>query len=408
MGSSYPSDSENKALDTNPISSGSSSARRLLHDPWASMELLLTRLTDTAGAQQSILAAVEAARDAVDADAAFWYSRNKRQITSQIGLAALQTAQAKTLAEEMLGRLDPQKDVILWTNPSGRAHDNLPDSALLVAAPRTQGCIVTLSYDPVKTFDETDAKVARMAMKMLLSQRTQSATGTKQLLMGLLHSLTTIIDAKDPYTAGHSERVARIAVLITKQMKLNTQSEGDVYLAGLLHDVGKIGVRDDLLQRPGKLNAEEMEEIRQHPLIGDRIVASIKPFERLRPAVRNHHEWFNGKGYPDRLAGENIPILARVLAVADACDAMMSPRRFRAARSPHEIDLIFHSEAGRQFDPQVVKAFMTIRHEVYPPIYQKGIGESAFHAIENIVENLSEGSMMRLPTIGEREDVKKS
>ena len=142
-----------------------------------------------------------------------------------------------------------------------------------------------------------------------------------------------------------------------------------------------------------------MTEVRQHPIIGERIVASIKPFDRLRPAVRHHHEAYDGRGYPDRLMGENIPLLGRVLAVADACDAMMSPRRYRSARAPHEIDNVFNSESGRQFDPLVVQAFMSVRHEIYPPIYQKGIGESAFHAIETIVDNMTDASMLKLPSL---------
>jgi HD-GYP domain-containing protein (c-di-GMP phosphodiesterase class II) len=106
--------------------------------------------------------------------------------------------------------------------------------------------------------------------------------------------------------------------------------------------------------------------------------------------VRNHHEHFDGSGYPDGLAGEAIPQLARVLCVADALDAMMSPRRYRPARSPIEIDAVMKSESGKQFDPVVVAAFMAVRHQIYPPIYQKGIGESAYHAIQSMVENQTE------------------
>lgn len=172
-----------------------------------------------------------------------------------------------------------------------------------------------------------------------------------------------------------------------------------MYLAGLLHDVGNIGVRDELLQKPGKLTREEMEEVQQHPLIGDRIVASIKPFDRLRAGVRHHHERFDGGGYPDKLAKDDIPLVARILGLADACDAMMSARRYRPARTPVEIDGVFTREAGRQFDPIVVRAFMAVRHEIYPPIYQKGLGESAFHAIENIVDNMTDASAMQLPPL---------
>lgn len=370
-------------------------------DPWAALEHLLQRLTDSANTAQSVAAAVEATREAVGADAAFWYSKGSGKVVGPAGPVGFPQDRAAALAKELLARLAPNQDVIRWANPAGKGGAGVPDSAVLVAGPRTQGCLVAVSFDPARGFGDADAKAVRLAMKMLLAQRTQAAAGTKQLLHGLLHALTTIIDAKDPYTAGHSERVARIAVLVARQMGLSPAAEGDVFLAGLLHDVGKIGIRDELLQKPGKLTTEEVDEIRQHPVIGERIVATIRPFDRLRGAVRNHHERFAGSGYPDQLAGDAIPPLARLLAVADACDAMMSPRRYRSARSPAEIDRIFQEEAGRQFDPQVVRAFMAVRHEIYPPIYQKGIGDSAYHAIEGIVDNLTDASMLRLPKLAD-------
>jgi HD-GYP domain-containing protein (c-di-GMP phosphodiesterase class II) len=369
-----------------------------MRDPWLVLESLLVKLGEATSTNQSVALAVEAARSAVDADVAYWYARNSGKVTGLCGSRDYPAERAGSLARQLLGRLPAGNETLRWVNPDG-ATEKIPDSAVVVSDGRTQGCLVVLGFDPGRRFDDGDTKAVRMALKMLLAQRAQGQASMKSLLLGLLHCLTTIIDAKDPYTAGHSERVARIAVLLVKQMGLSPAQEGDVFLAGLLHDVGKIGLPDELLQRPGRLNGAEMEEMRKHTIIGDRIVTSIKPFERLRPAVRNHHEHYDGKGYPDKLAGEAIPLLARVLAVADACDAMMSPRRYRSARSPYEIDAVFTAEAGQQFDPAVVRAFMAIRHEIYPPIYQKGIGESAFHAIESIVDNLTDNSMLRLPAL---------
>jgi HD domain len=367
-------------------------------DPWPLLESLLLKLGDATSTNQSVSLAVESARAAVDADVAFWYSRNNGKVTALGGPREYAPERAASLARQLLGRLPAGNETLRWVNPDAPS-DKIPDSAVIVVDPRTQGSIVVLGFEPNHRFDDGDTKAVRMALKMLLAQRAQSQASTKSLLLGLLHCLTTIIDAKDTYTAGHSERVARIAVLLVKQMGLSPALEGDVFLAGLLHDVGKIGLPDELLQRPGRLNDSEMQEMRRHTIIGDRIVASIKPFERLRPAVRNHHEHFDGKGYPDGLAGEAIPFLARVLAVADACDAMMSPRRYRSARSPFEIDAVFTAEAGVQFDPAVVMAFMAVRHEIYPPIYQKGIGESAFHAIGSIVDNMTDSSMLSMPVL---------
>lgn len=384
-------------MSSSSVSSLSASSLRLPRDPWPPLEQLLMRLSDTANTSQAVLAAVTAAQEAIGADAGFWYSKGSGKVAGLVGPPHFAPDRAASLARELIARLPAEQEFLRWSNPQPRASDAVPDSALLVAGPKTHGCIVAVGFDPARRFDDGDAKAVRMAMKMLLAQRAQAVAGTKQLLNGLLHCLTTIIDAKDPYTAGHSERVARIAVLVAKQLGLSGSAEGDVYLAGLLHDVGKIGVRDEVLQKPGKLTPEEFDEIRQHPVIGDRIVASIRPFDRLRPAVRHHHERWDGGGYPDRLAGEAVPQLARLLSVADAVDAMMAPRRYRPARSPNEIDQILRAEAGRQFDAGMVKAFMAVRHEVYPPIYQKGIGESAYHAIEGIVDNLTDASLLLPP-----------
>lgn len=369
-------------------------------DPWSILEGLLHTLTQATGSTRSIQATVQAAAEAISADAAFWYSRSAGRTLAIAGPQELDPEWSARFAKSVLDRMPPADEMCVWTNPHPTPDE--PTAAVLCRSPRTHGCIVGLSFTPGRVFDDGDVKVARFTLKMLLTQRTQAQAGIKHLLAGLLQSLTTIIDAKDPYTAGHSERVARIATLIAKQMDLPTDQVGDVYLAGLLHDVGNIGVRDELLQKPGKLTREEMEEVQQHPLIGDRIVASIKPFDRLRAAVRHHHERFDGGGYPDKLAKDEIPLIARILCLADACDAMMSARRYRPARTPVEIDGVFTREAGRQFDPIVVRAFMAVRHEIYPPIYQKGLGESAFHAIENIVDNMTDASAMQLPPLKKR------
>ncbi len=372
-------------------------------DPWAALEVLLQNLTDTTSSTRSIQATVAAAADTLGADAAFWYSLSNDKVLAVAGPRAVDAGWAAKFARTLAQKATDGEEVVRWTNPpGGKEPPEEPAAALLCRSAKTNGCLVALTYDPDRRFDDGDVKVARFTLKMLLGQRAQAQAGTKQLLVGLLHSLTTVIDAKDPYTAGHSERVARIATLIAKQMHLSAAVVGDVYLAGLLHDVGKIGIRDEVLQKPGKLTREEYEEVQQHPVVGERVVASIKPFDRLRGGVRHHHERWDGGGYPDKLAREDIPLLARVLAVADACDAMMSHRRYRPARSPVEIDAVFTRESGRQFDPAVVKAFMAVRHEIYPPIYQKGIGESAFHAVNQIVENLTDATMERLPANTDR------
>jgi hypothetical protein len=353
------------------------------------LEDLLQKLTDTTNSGQAVRATVEAAREGVGAEVAFWYSKGGGRVTALAGAGPMSADQCGQFARRLLAAIPADPEVFRWVNPGGPGPD-LPAAALVARTARSGGCVVVMTFTAGRRFDAGDEEVARMALKMLVGLRAHAQVATKQLLNGLVHSLTAVIDAKDPYTAGHSERVARIAVLIGRQLGLGAAATGDLFLAGLVHDIGKIGVRDAVLWKPDKLTPAEFEEVRQHPAIGERIVAGIGPFQRLCPAVRHHHERYDGTGYPDGVAGDAIPFPARVLAVADALDAMMSPRRYRPARSPVEIDAVFDREAGGQFDPAVVAGFMAVRTQIYPPIYQKGIGESAFHAIENIVENLTE------------------
>jgi len=353
------------------------------------LENLLDTLTDARNSPQALQATVEATREGTGADVAFWHPKNGGRATAVAGACPLQPDHCAAFARKLLSAVPGDRDVFRWASPE-TPRDDHPSAALVARTPRAGGCVVALSFVVGRRFDAADEEVARMAMKMLSGIRAHAQSATKQLLNGLVHSLTTVLDAKDPYTAGHSERVARIAVLIGTQLGLSRATVGDVFIAGILHDLGKIGVRDEVLWKPGKLTPEEFDEVKLHPVIGQKIVASIEPLRRLCPAVRHHHERFDGSGYPDGLAGEEIPLLGRVLAVADAVDAMMSPRRYRPARSPVEIDAILARESGKQWDPAVVAAFSAVRTQVYPPIYQKGIGESAYHAIENIVEDQTE------------------
>jgi HD-GYP domain-containing protein (c-di-GMP phosphodiesterase class II) len=352
------------------------------------LEGLLDVLTGTPNSPEAVAAAVAAAREGVGADVGFWFSKASARAGALSG-DAMTPDQCAAFARKLLAVVPAELEVFRWANPDHAAAGQ-PAAAVVARLGRAGGCIVVLSFTPGRRFDVGEGEVVRMALKMLLGLRAHAQTATKQLLNGLVHSLTAVLDAKDPYTAGHSERVARIAVLLGRQMELPGPAVGDLFLAGLVHDLGKIGTRDEVLWKAGKLTDSEYEEIKQHPAIGEKIVASIEPFRRLCPAVRHHHERYDGKGYPDRLAGEAIPLPARVLGVADALDAMMSPRRYRPARSPLEIDAVFAQETGKQFDPAVVTAFMAVRHEIYPPIYQKGIGESAFHAIDTLVDNQTE------------------
>lgn len=186
-------------------------------------------------------------------------------------------------------------------------------------------------------------------------------------LLAFVRNLTTAIDAKDAYTRGHSERVARMAAWLGWELGCDQSQCATLLLAGLLHDVGKIGLRTNVLRKPGKLTADEFAHVQSHVEIGLRMLHGIPPLESILPAVRHHHERWDGQGYPDRLAGEEIPRIARILAVADAFDAMTSDRPYRRALSMDEVKRTLDLGAGVQWDPQVVDAYLGMSGPVDAP-----------------------------------------
>ena len=185
-----------------------------------------------------------------------------------------------------------------------------------------------------------------------------------ELMRGIIRALTAAIDAKDQYTCGHSDRVARIAVRLAQELGCDAAAINTIYLAGLLHDIGKIGIADIVLQKPGKLSDEEYQHIKSHPEIGHRILHDLKKLDNVLPVILHHHEAWNGAGYPLQLKSEQIPLAARIVAVADSYDAMGSDRPYRKGMSDDKIDEIFRSETGRQWDPEVVAAFFRARDDL--------------------------------------------
>lgn len=186
----------------------------------------------------------------------------------------------------------------------------------------------------------------------------------QQLVISFVSSLVRSLDAKDPYTRGHSERVALIARRLGEELNLPLDDLKDLYLSGLVHDIGKIGVDDAILRKPGRLTEEEMAHIQRHPEIGYNILSGLKNLKSVLPGVRHHHESYTGKGYPDGLKGESIPLMARIIAVADSFDAMGSDRPYRQGMPISKVSEILERGAGDQWDPQVIAAFFAAREDI--------------------------------------------
>ncbi len=184
------------------------------------------------------------------------------------------------------------------------------------------------------------------------------------LVVDVIHTLVGVIEAKDAYTCGHSDRVALIARRLGEELGLELGECDDLFLSGLLHDIGKIGISDDILLKPGQLTEQEFAQVKLHPVTGARLLQGLRPLEKLIPGVLHHHEAVDGSGYPHGLQGEQIPHMARILAVADAFDAMTSDRPYRSGLPVAKAESILSNGAGKQWDAEVVKAILEIHADI--------------------------------------------
>lgn len=180
--------------------------------------------------------------------------------------------------------------------------------------------------------------------------------------------LRQTVEAKDPYTRGHSDRVSEFSVLIGKNMGLDDETLHILKIGGLFHDIGKIGIPDSILLKESKLSDEEYSQIKNHPTIGAHMLGDAAVFKDIIPIVKHHHERFDGKGYPSQLAGENIPFIARIAAVADTFDAMTSKRTYRDALPLSVVKEEIEKCSGTQFDPAIAKVFLDILNNDYKSI----------------------------------------
>lgn len=184
-------------------------------------------------------------------------------------------------------------------------------------------------------------------------------------LFSTLYAFVAALEARDPYTQQHSRRVSEVSVMIGKELGCTDEELDILQFAGHLHDIGKIGIRDDILLKPGRLNDEEYEKIKEHPVIGADIVSQLGLWTKEQEIIRHHHEFYNGKGYPRGARGDEIPRLARILSVADSFDAMASDRAYRRKMSKEKVINIIKQESGKQFDPEAVAAFLKISDKAW-------------------------------------------
>src|SRR5688500_2916971 len=282
------------------------------------------------------------------------------------GSLSLPPGKVHRLSGDLMKVLNGRKSPLLVNNlAADKTFAWLGDSAKQIIAVPLQrqdqilGCLFGIDK-MTGEFDSVDSKLLNSIANesAIYLENVTLFADVHGLMMGLLHSLTSAVDAKDAYTCGHSERVALLSRHLAKTIKLTDAEVERIYMAGLLHDVGKIGVPEAVLQKPGKLTNEEFDQMKKHPEIGARILADIKQIRDIIPGVLHHHERYDGKGYPGGLAGEDIPMMGRILCLADCFDAMTSNRTYRKAL-PLEVALTeIRRCSGTQFDPGFAEAFL--------------------------------------------------
>jgi putative nucleotidyltransferase with HDIG domain len=207
--------------------------------------------------------------------------------------------------------------------------------------------------DLAEDFNQMSSHIGRY-----VQQLRQAAQVNRDLFIGSLRAFVAAIDAKDPYTRGHSERVAAVSRVIARSLGLPEDVQHKIWIGALLHDVGKIGVEDQVLRKAGKLSDEEFTQMKAHTVIGADIMAPIEQLREAIPAIRSHHEAWNGRGYPDGLRGEQIPLFARIVGVADTFDAITTNRPYQKAYSLHFAVETITRLTGSRFDAKIVTAFL--------------------------------------------------
>jgi HD-GYP domain-containing protein (c-di-GMP phosphodiesterase class II) len=285
----------------------------------------------------------------------------------QIGEGAPRDADLIRLTEQLNNRLQSGGKQVLINKAKEEPEFSWAQNWLkhFVAYPLRQdgtelGVCYTINCTDAGDYTSVDVQLFRAVVDRLAAalHNQHLYDDLADLLMGMLHALVNSVDAKDPYTFGHSGRVAYFSRALANEAGLSRVECERVYLSGLLHDIGKIGVPDAVLTKPGRLTNEEFDLLKKHPEIGQRILSRVRQIQDLVPGVLYHHERMDGRGYPHGLAGQDIPLFGRIICIADSFDAMTSNRTYRAALPIPMAIAELRRCSGSQFDPFLAEKFL--------------------------------------------------
>lgn len=273
---------------------------------------------------------------------------------------------SKAANEFILDVLGSDQNPCLLSNAgNNRKLDDVVKSLMVVPLKireKVFGVASVFSFSPNVLFNEKD-----IYYMSFITQKAAAAIENIALyeniydnLFSTLYAFVAALEVRDLYTRKHSTRVAKYAHMIAQEMGCTDEELDIISFAGSLHDIGKIGIRDDILLKPGRLTDDEYEKIKEHPVIGADIISRLGLWDREMEIIRHHHERFDGRGYPDGLKGDQIPRLARILSVADSFDAMASDRAYRKKLEREKVLDIIRENSGTQFDPDAVEAFLNV------------------------------------------------
>jgi diguanylate cyclase (GGDEF)-like protein/putative nucleotidyltransferase with HDIG domain len=225
-----------------------------------------------------------------------------------------------------------------------------------------------------EAFEEIYRRLEQFTRSLIEQGGGASADGLPPAVVETVTSLALAIDAKDHYTQGHSQKVSAYAVMIAQALEMDQAEVEEIRLAGLLHDIGKVGIPEPILNKSGPLDASEWETMKTHTELGAKILEPLEAMNKIRLMVRHHHEFFDGTGYPDRLEGEQIPHGARLIAIADAYDTITSARTYKKARTPEDAFGELERCASNQFDPELVRVFIRTMRRAPRPTVEASVG----------------------------------
>jgi HD-GYP domain-containing protein (c-di-GMP phosphodiesterase class II) len=328
-------------------------------------------------------------------------------LTAGSGVVAIDQIVANILQIRLIEELKSGREALLDSGVDSPFKYDWPDgihniiAVPLHATDRTTGLMVATNIIDKPDFDSIDVKLFNSVANQcaVFIENNRLFGDLKELFIGSLKALTNSIDAKDQYTRGHSERVAFIsrwiAERLAQQRPIEEEQIHKIYLAGLLHDIGKIGVNEAVLRKEGKLTEEDLNHIKAHPRIGADILADIKQMRDIVPGILYHHEHVDGTGYPEGLVGDKIPLIGKIVSLADAFDAMTSKRVYRDAMSIKRALAEIEKSLGTQFDTEVGQVFIKSDIRKLWKIIQDGFIESWDYSNFSEYGTIAVGALIR-------------